>query len=53
MPGAAAVRLVVDLAGGERRVVAVVEEPQVELVAEHGRNRTLLGEPGERVGNEE
>ena len=30
-PGAAAVRLVVDLAAGERRVVAVVEEAQVEL----------------------
>ena len=37
-PRAAAVRLVVDLPGAQRRVVAVVEEPQLELVAEHGRD---------------
>ena len=51
-PGAAAVRLVVDLAGAERRRVAVVEEAQLELAAEHARERLLLGEPGEGVGNE-
>ena len=34
--GPAAVRLVVDLTGAQRRGVAVVEEPQIELVAEHG-----------------
>ena len=46
---AAPVRLVVHLAAGERRVVAVVEEAQVEPRAEHGRDRALLGEPGEGV----
>ena len=50
-PGAAAVRLVVHLAGAERRRVAVVEEPQLELGAEHGRERPLLGHPRERVRN--
>src|SRR4029453_5214256 len=51
-PGAASVGLVVDLAGGEGRVVPVVEEPKVELVSEHGRNRPLLREPGERMREE-
>src|SRR5262249_42834809 len=32
--------------------VAVVEQVQVELVAEHGRDGTLLREPGERVRDE-
>ena len=48
-PGAAAVRLVVHLAAGERRVVAVVEEAQIELRAEHRRDRALLGQPREGV----
>ena len=51
-PRAAAVGLVVDLAVGERRVVAVVEQAQLELVAEHGSDRPLLREPGERVRKE-
>ena len=50
--GAAAVGLVVDLARPERRVVAVAEQAQVELVAEHGSDRTLLSEPGERMWDE-
>ena len=45
-PRAAAVRLVVDLAGAERRRVAVVEEAQLELAAEDVRDRPLLGQPG-------
>ena len=49
---AAAVRVVVDLAVPERRRVAVVEQPKLELGAEHGSERTLLGEPGERVRDE-
>jgi hypothetical protein len=49
---AAAVRLVVDLAALERRGVAVVEEAELELGAEDGRERPLLGEPGERVRDE-
>ena len=49
---AAAVRLVVDLAGAKRRRVAVVEETQLELRAEHARDRPLLGEPGEGVRDE-
>jgi hypothetical protein len=49
---AAAVGIVVDLALPKRRRVAVVEQPQVELGAEDGRERTLLGEPGERVRDE-
>ena len=36
-PRAAAVGLVIDLSAPERREVAVVEEPQVELRTEHGR----------------
>ena len=50
--GAAAVRLVVDLPGAERRRVAVVEEAELELAPEHARKRLLLGEPGEGMGNE-
>jgi hypothetical protein len=49
---AAAVRVVVDLAVAERRRVAVVEQPELELGAEHGSDGTLLGEPGERVREE-
>ena len=48
-PRPAAVRLVVDLAGAEGRRVAVVEEPQLELGAEHGGEGPLLGQPAERV----
>ena len=47
-PRAAAVRLVVDLAGAQRRRLAVVEETQLELGAEDARDRPLLGEPGDR-----
>ena len=50
--GPSAVRLVVDLPGAKRRRVAVREEPQVELGAEDGRDRTLLGEPRERMWDE-
>jgi hypothetical protein len=50
--GAASVGLVVHLAGVERCVVPVVEETQLQLVSEHGRNRPLLREPGERVREE-
>ena len=49
---AAAVRLVVDLAVPERRRVAVVEQAELELGSEHGSERPLLGEPGERVRDE-
>ena len=35
-PGTAAVGRVVDLAGAQRRRVAVVEEPELELGSEHG-----------------
>ena len=48
---AAAVRLVVHLAGAQRRRVAVVEEAQLELGAEHRGERPLLGHPRERVRN--
>ena len=48
-PRAAAVRLVVDLAGAQRRRVAIAEQAQVELVAEDGRDGPLLGEPREGV----
>ena len=36
----------------QRRRVAVREEAQVELAAEHRRDRALLGQPGERVRDE-
>jgi hypothetical protein len=39
---AAAVRLVVHLPAGERRPVAIVVEPQVELTAEDGGDWALL-----------
>ncbi len=48
---AAAVGRVVDLAGAQRRRVAVVEEPELELRAEDGGDRLLLGQPAERVWN--
>ena len=48
-PGAASVRLVVDLRVCERRRVAVAEQAQVQLVAEHGRNGPLLRQPREGV----
>ena len=51
-PRAAAVGLVVDLAAREGRRVAVVEQAELELGSEHGRERTLLCEPGERMGDE-
>ena len=46
-PGTAAVRVVVDLARAQRRRVAVVEEPELELRAEDRREGLLLGEPAE------
>ncbi len=51
-PRPAAVRVVVDLARGERRRVAVVEDAQLELGAEHRRERPALADPVERVRNE-
>ena len=50
-PGTTAVRRVVDLPGAQRRRVAVVEEPQLELGAENGRERLLLGQPAEGMRN--
>ena len=47
----AAVGRVVDLAGAQRRRVAVVEEPKLELGAENGGERLLLGQPAESVRN--
>ena len=52
MPAPPPYGLVVDLAVPERRRVAVVEQPELELGAEHGSERPLLGEPGERVRDE-
>jgi hypothetical protein len=49
---AAAVRVIVDLAVPERRRVAVVEQPELELGAEDRGERPLLGEPGERMRKE-
>ena len=46
------VRLVVDLAGAERRRVAVVEDAQLELVPEHRRHGPALADPLERAGNQ-
>ena len=51
-PGTAAVGIVVDLSRAQRRRVAVVEEPELELVAENGRERPLLRHPGEGMRNE-
>jgi hypothetical protein len=50
-PGAAAVRLVVDLTRSQRRRLAIAEEAQVELRPEHRGDGTLLGEPRESVRN--
>ena len=50
-PCTAAVRRVVDLAGAQRRRVAVVEEPELELGAENGGDRLLLGQPAEGMRN--
>ena len=49
--GTATVRLVVHLAGPERRRVAIVEEAQLELGSEHRGERPLLRHPRERVRN--
>src|SRR5207247_10704864 len=46
------VRVVIAPGPAQRRRVAVGEEPQLELRAEHGRDGTLLGEPCERVWRE-
>ena len=51
-PRPSAVGIVVDLAGGKRRRVAVIEDPELEDCAEHRRERTTLPNPCERVGNE-
>ena len=48
---AAAVRIVVDLPRPERGRVAVVQEPELELAAEDGRERLLLRQPAEGVRN--
>ena len=48
---AAAVGRVVDLAGAQRRRVPVVEEPKLELGAEDGGKRLLLGQPAEGMRN--
>ncbi len=52
MPGTAAVRLVVDLAAGKRRPVAVVEEAQLELAAEDRGERALFGDGSKDMGYE-
>ena len=49
--GSAAVGVVVDLAGAERRRVAVVEESELELAAQHACNGLLLGHPREGMRN--
>ena len=49
---AASVRVIVDLAAGERRVVAVAEQAQLELAAEYGGHGPLLRQPRERVRNQ-
>ena len=51
-PRAAAVGIVVDLAGAKRRRVAVAEEAQIELASEDGRDRPLLGQPAEGMRNQ-
>ncbi len=50
--GPAAVRLVVHLTRAERCRVAVVEDPEIELGAEHGRDRPALANPVESGRNE-
>ena len=47
----AAVRVVVHLPRAKWRRIAVVEEPQLELAAEHRREGLLLRQPGEGVRN--
>jgi hypothetical protein len=49
---AAAVRLVVDLAARERRPVAIVEEPKVELAPEDRGDGSLLGHGCKDMGHE-
>ena len=51
-PCAAAVRLVVHLRARKRGRVAIAEQAQVQLVAEHGRNGPLLRQPREGVRNQ-
>ncbi len=51
-PRATAVRVVVDLAGAQRRRVAVVEDAKVELGSEHRCERSALPNPVERGRNE-
>jgi hypothetical protein len=51
-PRTAAVRVVVDLTALERRRVTVIQQAKLELGAEDGCERALLGEPGERMGDE-
>src|SRR5258705_13494600 len=46
-PRAPSVGIVVHLTRGQWGRVAVVEDPELELVTEHGRDRTALLEPGE------
>ena len=48
----ASVRVVVDLARSEWRRVAVVEDAELELAAEHGRERAALARPVEGSGHE-
>ncbi len=52
MPAPPPYGLVVHLALLERCRVAVAEQAKVELGAEDGSERPLLGEPGERVRDE-
>ena len=51
MPDATAVGVVVHLPGSKGRRVTVVQEPQLQLAPEHRRERLLLGEPAEGVGD--
>src|SRR5439155_6751949 len=50
--GTAAVRLVIDLSVPKRCVIAIREEPEVELSTEHGGDRPLFGQPRERMRDE-
>ena len=50
--GPSAVGLVVDLAGAERSRVAVVEDVQLELAPEHGRDGPAFLEPLEGTGDQ-
>ena len=51
-PGAAPVRIVVNLSRRERRGIPVVEESEVELAADDRRDWTALADPGERARNQ-